>query len=180
MRGVNRVREVLNHYGIYFEDSPGSDELFYLCPFHDDHDVGSAMFNESREVFHCFSCGEGGNIYEFVVKMEGCDFRQAELLIDNNFQPPGQYDLEITAKIVNKRVVTGVTSAQYQVLVDKAVERLLQVCNDRKPRIEILNKVIAECCFMSSLQDTDFEKRYRDTLSRYTELYSQINSLGEA
>ena len=47
-----------------------------LCPFHPDK---NPSFSVSREkgLFHCFGCGVGGNIYHFIMKIEGVDFVKA-------------------------------------------------------------------------------------------------------
>ena len=47
-----------------------------LCPFHPDK---NPSFSVSREkgLFHCFGCGVGGNIYHFIMKIEGVDFIKA-------------------------------------------------------------------------------------------------------
>ena len=63
---------VLAHYRI---DSKGSgDELRCCCPFHDDENPSMSV-NTSKNVFTCHaaSCGEQGNILEFVAGMEGAD-----------------------------------------------------------------------------------------------------------
>jgi DNA primase len=47
-----------------------------LCPFHDEK-TPSFHVDPARQLFHCFGCGEGGNVYGFLMKKEGLDFREA-------------------------------------------------------------------------------------------------------
>lgn len=46
------------------------------CPFHDD---SSPSFNvdPSKGLYHCFGCGEGGDIFTFAMKTGGLDFNEA-------------------------------------------------------------------------------------------------------
>lgn len=46
------------------------------CPFHAEK-TPSFMVNDEKEIFHCFGCGEGGNIFSFVMKYEGLSFPEA-------------------------------------------------------------------------------------------------------
>ncbi|MCB2193249.1 MAG: DNA primase [Deltaproteobacteria bacterium] len=47
-----------------------------LCPFHGDTDP-SFIVNRERGTWHCFGCGEGGNVFTFLMKDEGLSFPEA-------------------------------------------------------------------------------------------------------
>ncbi len=47
-----------------------------VCPFHDDHDP-SLSISEEKQIYKCFVCGEGGNVFSFVKKYKSCSFLEA-------------------------------------------------------------------------------------------------------
>jgi len=60
----------------------GADSLKGLCPFHDEKSP-SFHVRPNHGHFHCFGCGEGGDVYAFMQKMEHVSFVEAvELLAD--------------------------------------------------------------------------------------------------
>lgn len=46
------------------------------CPFHNEK-TPSMMVSPERQTFKCFGCGEGGDVFTFIEKMEGVDFYNA-------------------------------------------------------------------------------------------------------
>ena len=60
----------------------GADSLKGLCPFHDEKSP-SFHVRPNHGHFHCFGCGEGGDVYAFMQKIEHVTFVEAvELLAD--------------------------------------------------------------------------------------------------
>ena len=49
---------------------------FGLCPFHGEKTPSFAV-NSERQIYHCFGCGKGGNVINFIMEIENLDFRDA-------------------------------------------------------------------------------------------------------
>ena len=47
-----------------------------LCPFHSEK-TPSFMVNEEKQIFHCFGCGEGGDVFTFLMKVGQFSFPEA-------------------------------------------------------------------------------------------------------
>ncbi len=54
----------------------GADSMKGLCPFHDEKSP-SFHVRPNHGLFHCFGCGEGGDVYAFIQKIEHVGFVEA-------------------------------------------------------------------------------------------------------
>ncbi len=60
----------------------GINQLKGLCPFHDERSPSFGI-NPIDKLYYCFGCGEGGDVFDFVMKTEGMQFKEAlEYLAD--------------------------------------------------------------------------------------------------
>jgi DNA primase len=50
------------------------------CPFHQEK-TPSFNVNEERNMWHCFGCGKGGDVFAFIMEIEGLEFREALKLL---------------------------------------------------------------------------------------------------
>jgi DNA primase len=54
----------------------GGKNYLGLCPFHSEK-TPSFTVSPDKQIFYCFGCGEGGNVFSFVMKQEGLTFPEA-------------------------------------------------------------------------------------------------------
>lgn len=59
-------------------------EYVGLCPFHDDHSPSMFVVPHKR-IYHCFSCGAGGNVFTFVMDYYRMGFREALQFLADRF-----------------------------------------------------------------------------------------------
>lgn len=75
IRDTVSMDQILNLYG--YQTRHG----FMVCPFHGDKDASLKVY-PGNGGWHCFGCGKGGSVIDFVMEHEGCDFRIAVSSID--------------------------------------------------------------------------------------------------
>ncbi len=78
-REIEQIKErlsVAEIVGEYIKLEKSGVNYKALCPFHNEK-TPSFTVNTERNFWYCFGCQEGGDIFTFVQKMEGLDFREA-------------------------------------------------------------------------------------------------------
>lgn len=80
IKQVARLEEVVKRYLPLRQNGSSAKTLIGLCPFHDDRHP-SLHVNVKEQYYKCFACGEGGDLFKFVQRMEDCGFRQALMIL---------------------------------------------------------------------------------------------------
>lgn len=73
---IARIRDradIVEIIGAHLSLSKAGQHYKGLCPFHSEK-TPSFTVSPSRQMFHCFGCGEGGNVFTFLMKIEGAGF----------------------------------------------------------------------------------------------------------
>lgn len=64
----------------YVQLTKRSGKHFGCCPFHNEK-TASFCVNDDGQFYHCFGCGESGDIIKFIMEMESCSFWDAAKLL---------------------------------------------------------------------------------------------------
>jgi len=70
---VRHANDVVDVIGSYFPLKRAGANFRALCPFHKEK-TPSFNVNQTKQIWHCFGCGAGGDVFGFVMKYENLDF----------------------------------------------------------------------------------------------------------
>lgn len=60
----------------YVKLKRSGNNYFGLCPFHNEK-TGSFSVSSEKQIYHCFGCGVGGSVINFIMRIEGLEFPDA-------------------------------------------------------------------------------------------------------
>ena len=70
---IRQNNDVVEVIGSYFPLKHAGANFRALCPFHKEK-TPSFNVNPQKQIWHCFGCGAGGDVFTFVMKYESLDF----------------------------------------------------------------------------------------------------------
>ncbi len=73
---MKQQADIVRVVGEYFQLKKAGQNFRGLCPFHSEK-TPSFNVHPVRQIFHCFGCGKGGDVFDFVMEMERCEFPEA-------------------------------------------------------------------------------------------------------
>ena len=73
VRQSNDIVDIISQY-VHLKRS--GRNFFGLCPFHNEKSPSFSV-SPDKQIFHCFGCGVGGNVFTFLTKIEGINFIEA-------------------------------------------------------------------------------------------------------
>jgi DNA primase len=77
---VKQQADIVRVVGEYVRLKKTGKDFSGLCPFHQEK-TPSFTVSPIKQIFYCFGCGKGGDIFNFVMEMERCEFPDAMRLV---------------------------------------------------------------------------------------------------
>src|ERR1700680_2680270 len=72
--------DIVRVVGEYVRLRKSGQNFSGLCPFHAEKSPSFAV-HPVKQIFHCFGCGKGGDVFSFVMEMEKCAFPEAVRIV---------------------------------------------------------------------------------------------------
>src|SRR2546423_10501528 len=88
MRAASYILDVI---GSYIPLKRAGANFVALCPFHKEK-TPSFNVNPHRQIFHCFGCHKGGDVFTFVKEYESLDFVEAVKRLADRAKIPLEYE----------------------------------------------------------------------------------------
>ena len=95
--------DIVDYVSQYVKLKKNGRDYTGLCPFHKEKSP-SFHVNQEKQLFHCFGCGAGGNLVQFVMRSEGLDFVEAlKLMADRAGIVLPEDDVQFDDKLYHKK-----------------------------------------------------------------------------
>lgn len=113
VRSRNDIIDVISQYVVL---KRSGRNYFGLCPFHNEKSPSFSV-SPDKQIFHCFGCGVGGNVFHFIMKIENVSFVESiQILAERagiNLPSLGSYEDEKNAKLKAKVYDVNQFSAEF-------------------------------------------------------------------
>lgn len=76
IENIRQSSDIVNIISQYVALKRKGRNYFGICPFHNEKSPSFSV-SPDRQIFHCFGCNVGGNVYSFLMKIEGIGFKEA-------------------------------------------------------------------------------------------------------
>ncbi|SFA95794.1 MULTISPECIES: DNA primase [unclassified Bacillus (in: firmicutes)] len=87
---VRQAVDIVDVIGDYVQLKKQGRNYFGLCPFHGENSPSFSV-SPDKQIYHCFGCGAGGNVFSFLMELDGLSFQEAAAKVASK----ANIDLEI-------------------------------------------------------------------------------------
>ena len=131
------IVEIISHY---LPLKKAGKNYKALCPFHQEK-TPSFMVSPEKQLFHCFGCGAGGNVFNFVIKWEKISFPEAVKMIGEK--------VGISVAVINEEAGRGVLKEELY----RTNERVADLFQQELKRIVSVKKYLKQRGFIPEVID---------------------------
>lgn len=162
IRNSNDIVDIISQYVIL---KRSGRNYFGLCPFHKEKSPSFSV-SPDKQIFHCFGCGAGGNVFHFVSKIENLNFVESvQSLADRvGIQLPALDSGEDTKKQLLKSKVYEINEIAAQFYHENLYKPTSKAAQDYVKKRKLDNKTLKA-----------FTIGYA---GKYNELYQELKSKG--
>ncbi|MEO8494950.1 MAG: DNA primase [Planctomycetota bacterium] len=135
---IRQAVDIVDLVGTYMPLRRQGANFVGLCPWHDDSKP-SLQVNQARQSWKCWVCNDGGDIFSFVMRKEGIDFREAlEMLAD-------RAGVVLQANAAPPRPAAGSPGDKKTLFAAcEWAEKQFQLCLNRSADAEVARKYFAD------------------------------------
>lgn len=76
LEDIRTQTNIVEIVGQYVQLKKSGKNYFGLCPFHEERSPSFSVV-EDKQIFYCFGCGKGGNVFKFLQELEGLSFPES-------------------------------------------------------------------------------------------------------
>src|SRR5437879_13480781 len=73
---VKQQADIVRVVGEYVRLKKNGQNFTGLCPFHSEKTPSFAV-HPVKQIYHCFGCGVGGDVFRFEMELDRCEFMEA-------------------------------------------------------------------------------------------------------
>ena len=84
---VRQTADILDVIGKYVDLKQKGNNYFGLCPFHNEK-TGSFSVAPQKQIYHCFGCGSGGNVFSFLMNYQKISFPETVKILAEEYNIP--------------------------------------------------------------------------------------------
>lgn len=135
---IEKIRDSSDLFNLVSEYLPlkrAGSNYIGLCPFHNEK-TPSFTVSETKQLFHCFGCGEGGDAISFIMKMENLSFLEAIKFLADKYGIPLEENKNVNEKLVLEK------EKIYRINVEAARFYYYNLINNKRPIIYLDNRKI--------------------------------------
>ncbi len=110
---IRNKADIVSVVGDYVALRKRGRNYLALCPFHSEK-TPSFTVSQEKQLFHCFGCGEGGNVFTFVMKHENVSFVEAAKILADKL------GIAFDAPVAGHGQVPSETQKLYDILEEAA------------------------------------------------------------
>lgn len=131
------IVEIISHY---LPLKKAGKNYKALCPFHQEK-TPSFMVSPEKQLFHCFGCGAGGNVFNFVMKWEKISFPEAVKMTGEK--------VGISVAVINEEAGRGVLKEELY----RTNERVADLFQQELKRMVSVKKYLKQRGFIPEVID---------------------------